>query len=1318
MTQDKTDCGSKPAASAAQTAPDAMFRRLVECTGQGIGWADLDGNIVYMNPSLCRMLDLAPDVEVSGLHMRRFRPADAAQVAGEMLRVARDQGSWSGEVPLLSDQGRVIPTRHDIHLLRDAAGTPIAFGCAITDLSQQKQQEQKLQSSKSKYRALVENIPQRVFYKDRQLRYLAVNRHYAEDKKISPRDVVGQDDYALTPRDLAEKYRMDDQRIMASGQAEEYDEAHDRDGERITVHTIKTPVRDEDGQVIGICGIYWDVTESQLAREALTRSEALLAEAQALAHLGNWNLDLVTGQAIWSDEEHRLLGYAPGQVEASVENFQRVVHPDDRDAVMAEMQRTMSPGETRPFQIEHRVVCPDADNSIIRIVEQQGRVLFDAAGQPLRMYGTTLDVTEQRQAEALLRTERNFTGAVLDNAGALILVLDREGRIRRFNRACETISGYSFAEVEGRLPWDFLLLPEERDRVREHALLALSNDPDTLGSIHSNHWLDKDGGKHLLEWHRAPLLDAQGQLEYLVAIGIDVTEKREVEAALQRSEETYARAEAIAHLGSWDWDITSGQLLWTDEIYRIYGQMPQAFGATYQAFLDAIHPDDRQQVSDAVEASVADASVPYSIEHRVLRPDGELRWVYERGRVYRDEHGTPIRMIGSVHDITERKQAERELDRYRSHLEDIVRERTTALDRESSRNAMIVNTALDGFFTASLDGRLLDCNPIYCRMLGYSREELLQLSFFDIDAVETPEETAAHMRTLIEHGHDRFDTRHRCKDGSLIDVEVNVTVAQIGDERLFFSFVHDISYRKQAEKAILRNQTMLSRTERIAHIGSWEWDVATDTVFWSDELFRIFQRDPADQAPSFAEHPQLYHPEDMQRLVQAVTAALELGTPYELEMRAIRKDGATRVCLTRGYPVRGADQRVARLFGSLQDITDRKRVEAELLRAKDDAERANRAKSDFLSRMSHELRTPLNAILGFGQLLERANLGELQSDNVGEILHAGEHLLELINEVLDLARIESGKFTVNLESVALLPLVTDCINLIRPQGENRGIDLIETVQEWGEQVWADRTRLKQVLLNLLSNAVKYNRPQGVIKVTRTLQADAVQIRISDTGAGLTVEQQARLFVAFERLDADSSAIEGTGIGLALSKRLVESMGGTIGVESQPGAGSTFWISLPIADGAADAACSAVPASEAAMQQPVALHQFDILYIEDNPANMRLVERILALRTDTRLFKAATPRLGLELAQARLPALILLDINLPEMDGFEVLRCLRENPLTRGIPVIGISANAMLKDVERARAAGFDDYLTKPLDIGQFLSVVERNLDSLSKPEPQ
>ncbi|MFM1892738.1 MAG: hypothetical protein RLZ44_1815, partial [Pseudomonadota bacterium] len=362
--------------------------------------------------------------------------------------------------------------------------------------------------------------------------------------------------------------------------------------------------------------------------------------------------------------------------------------------------------------------------------------------------------------------------------------------------------------------------------------------------------------------------------------------------------------------------------------------------------------------------------------------------------------------------------------------------------------------------------------------------------------------------------------------------------------------------------------------------------------------------------------------------------------------------------------------------------------------------------------MSHELRTPLNAILGFSQLLESDPdhpLADIQSDNVQEILRAGAHLLELINEVLDLARIEAGKLTISQEPVALAPMLDDCLTLIRPLAEVRGIQVIEAGHGCGEHVQADRVRLKQVLLNLLSNAVKYNRDQGKLGLVCVVEQDAVQVRITDTGPGLTAEQQARLFAPFERLGADRTKVEGTGIGLALSKRLVELMGGTIGVESKPDIGSTFWIRLPLAEASAQvvdmaAARRARPSGAIANER-----RWDVLCIEDNPANLRLIERVLARREDVRLLTASAPGLGLELAAAHRPALILLDINLPEMDGYEVMRCLRENPATSQIPVVAVSANAMPKDLARGKAAGFKDYLTKPLDIERLLQVVDATL---------
>jgi CheY-like chemotaxis protein len=384
---------------------------------------------------------------------------------------------------------------------------------------------------------------------------------------------------------------------------------------------------------------------------------------------------------------------------------------------------------------------------------------------------------------------------------------------------------------------------------------------------------------------------------------------------------------------------------------------------------------------------------------------------------------------------------------------------------------------------------------------------------------------------------------------------------------------------------------------------------------------------------------------------------------------------------------------------------------AELVRARDDAESASRAKSEFLSSMSHELRTPMNAILGFAQLLAsdpaQAALAQ-QHGYVREILRAGEHLMELINEVLDLARIEAGKLQLSLEPVNVPALVGECLTLLQPLAAEARVRLVEVPAAAGAaHVGADRTRLKQVLLNLVSNAIKYNREGGSVHVACARDGEAVRVSVSDTGPGLSAEQRSRLFQAFDRLGADQAAIEGTGIGLALSKRLVELMQGTIGVASEVGAGSTFWVRLDAAEPPGLGAV-AVPLPLPVAPAPPARER-TILYIEDNPVNALLMEAMIARQPGLRLLAAPLPALGLDLARTAQPDLILLDIQMPQMDGYEALRRLRAAEATRAIPVIAVTANALPGDVERGRAAGFVDYLVKPLDLAAVLAAVNRAL---------
>jgi PAS domain S-box-containing protein len=404
--------------------------------------------------------------------------------------------------------------------------------------------------------------------------------------------------------------------------------------------------------------------------------------------------------------------------------------------------------------------------------------------------------------------------------------------------------------------------------------------------------------------------------------------------------------------------------------------------------------------------------------------------------------------------------------------------------------------------------------------------------------------------------------------------------------------------------------------------------------------------------------------------------------------------------------------RVQNYISIERDITAHKHADEALRSARDEAERANQAKSEFLSAMSHELRTPMNAILGFGQLLESDTvhrLPERQTGYVHEILNAGRHLLELIDDVLDLTRIEAGKQQIDIEPVAVAPLVEECLSLVRPAARERRIVLPDGVLGACDcLIAADRTRLKQVLLNLLSNAIKYNRPGGRVQVSCGDDDGALRISVTDTGHGLSLDQRERLFKAFERLGAERGAIQGVGIGLVLSKRLVELMHGSIGLDSTVGEGSTFWVRLARAQPAMRRDRWAGPHVQRLDAAPFEGTR-TVLYIEDNPVNVLVMEAMLAREPGVRLITATLPHEGLQMARAEQPQLILLDIQLPGIDGFEVLRRLRADESTRAIPVIAISANAMRGDIEQGLAAGFTDYLTKPLDLARLLTAMRAAL---------
>jgi PAS domain S-box-containing protein len=456
------------------------------------------------------------------------------------------------------------------------------------------------------------------------------------------------------------------------------------------------------------------------------------------------------------------------------------------------------------------------------------------------------------------------------------------------------------------------------------------------------------------------------------------------------------------------------------------------------------------------------------------------------------------------------------------------------------------------------------------------------------------------------------------------------------------------------------------------------------------------------------------------------------------ELTYIRKDGSRFPAIVSvtalrdaageilGYLLIGTDN-TARKQVEAEQRAERKRFEralqetnAELEAAKSAAERANLAKSDFLSSMTHELRSPLNAILGFAQLLDSSQPEPTppQRENISQILQAGWHLLKLINEVLDLAAVESGKMSLSREAVLLAEVLSECQTMMEPQAQQRGIRMSFPRRDSPYHVSGDRTRLKQALINLLSNAIKYNREQGTVEVTCAVVGwGRIRISVRDHGDGLPPEKLAQLFQPFNRLGQEGHAGEGTGIGLVTSKRVVELMGGVIGVESTVGVGSVFWIELRLAPAPALAASPPKPETATRARAPRAARRRTLLYVEDSPANLMLVERFVERRPDLQLLTAVDGTLGVALARDAQPDVILMDINLPGISGIEAMTLLREDPTTRHIPIVALSASAMPRDIQKGLAAGFFRYLTKPIKLAEFMETLDVALELALKGRP-
>ncbi len=1023
----------------------------------------------------------------------------------------------------------------------------------------------------------------------------------------------------------------------------------------------------------------------EYVRHRIAELEQRVAELTGLVSEMIWETDAELRLTAISQHIVDALGFAPseliGKSVLEVGAFD-AYEPDGSTELF------LHPFRNRGFQIADKA----GDLHNFRI---SSNPIFDQeTGAFLGARGTADDDTLRRTADLALRDGEKRYRLLVERSPQAMIVLQQGGGIQYANAAAlKTFGAKRVQELADRPPLE-LVHPDDHDRVKERRRYWLNN-LDTADYFELRR-LTVDG-RPFHSANYANVIEWEGQDSLLISI-IDISDYRNAQAALAESEHRFRDFAQSAADRFWE----------TDEHHRIiFTSQPRdrsvltgeasAMGRLRWDIpaLDATDPKWEQLRRDMQE------HLPIrNFRYRFNDSSGRMRYmrmngvpVVEADGVFRGYRGTTV---DETAEMLARQEAE-------------DREKLLRLTTESVPAFIAYHDR---------DMRFRYANSFY-KHIGWDPAKLIGRTIQEVFGNEFAGTTGPFQRVALEGKVVRHENELPTTDGRTLLTESTLIpdIDVAGEVVGFFVMALDVTERRQAERERERSRRSLEAAQRLGHIGSFErFFAAEETTFWTDELYRIFGLEPGS-GMSYQHFVELVHPHDRGRVIRVIEKAIRTHyRSFAQEFRIVRPDGSERVVAAVGEIDYDAHGNPRNMLGSLQDITEHKRAQEALEQAKQEAETASRAKTEFLSSMSHELRTPMNAVLGYAQLLlqnKKEPVTQRQRRQINQILKSGQHLLNLINDILDLSRIEAGRIDLELKHVPIDRTVRECVSLMTTLGERNNITIVDkTIGKKPMVTLCDEVRLKQALLNLISNAIKFNRNGGNVTIDWEERPDgAIRISIEDTGDGIPQERWGELFEPFSRLDATQRGIEGTGIGLAISKQLIERMGGHIGFDSEVGRGSTFWIELPQAPTDDDfendgdpIAESTEPAFRLAYDRPSTL-----LYIEDDTSNLQLVDEVISHIPTLRLLSAPDAESGLEIARSEMPDVIVMDINLPGMNGFEALSRLKKDPQTQAIPVIALSAAAMAKDIQKGLAAGFFSYLTKPFVIDDLLGTVDRAL---------
>jgi signal transduction histidine kinase/CheY-like chemotaxis protein len=796
-----------------------------------------------------------------------------------------------------------------------------------------------------------------------------------------------------------------------------------------------------------------------------------------------------------------------------------------------------------------------------------------------------------------------------------------------------------------------------------------------------------EGGLRRVQAHWEVTAGADGQPGQVVGIVMDDTETFKLASSLDDAGAQLQLATELAEVSMWRHDLVSQRVFLNGRAAAIMGMDARPEGVPIDEIRRRIHPDDLLDVLATYQRALHSHRAE-DTQARYLGQDGQWHHIFTRRVTQRDGLGTPVALNGVALDMTEQMERVQRADELARRLDDVT------------------STSGIGVWRVLRDDGSAEWNTQMRAMTGLPASEPAPGFMAWLERFVHPDDRD-RLRAIglewIKDPSTPLEVAHRIVDvhGQVRHVVSRARAEPEGSPYRATGVAIDVTERELALAALREANARSAMATRAAGIGIWEWNSEAGISNWDEEMFLLRGREPRPAPPSFEEMSSWVHPDDRAFVNDQIQTARVSDGQASYEFRILLPDGQVRWIASRSLPVRDEHGRTRMRLGVNWDITEAHEAAA----ARHERElvlRESQAKSELLARMSHELRTPMNAVLGFTRLLmaDDAQGGAADATRQARLEHihsAGEHLLTLINNVLELSRLDGPARDVVLQPVHVATVVEQTLPLVEGLAVQHGVTIV--ARPGPLHVRADATRLKQVLVNLLTNAIKYNRPGGSVRLEVSHNAGQVLIRVSDDGVGMTSEQQQHAFEPFNRAGAERAGIEGTGIGLTIVKALVEGMGGRIGVRSKRGAGSVFEVRLDAAAGSG----------------PLALPARRLLYIEDNAVNVMIVAELVRRRAGIEFDSMPDGASGVARAAQTLPGLVLVDMQLPDIDGLEVLRRLRADPATAGLRVVALSANAIPADIQRALQAGFDDYWTKPLDFKVFNAALDQVFDGAAPP---